>query len=563
MRTPKNGNLGRVGMWAAGLLLLAAGAASAAETRDAQKCLNAMGKAGISVRKTQAKEISTCIKEFIGSGGHEVGTCVVGDPDGKVAKAVAKIQTTFDKSCTMDTPTFGLTSPAVIETATAGVDSASVLLLTDLFSSESAFDLALNLDCNTGQDRCDCQRVVFEEAQKTTKTMDSLWLKCKKSALKDGAASREDLARCLTDPTVGLSVAADTKGKLAKGFANLAGKYADKCLGFAEFEGPFDFGLCEEISDQPTCIAERTRCRFCEMVSDMDDLHANCDLWDDEIDNDSCRPISCDASPDDVANGGYAACTDTASGGTCALTCDAGYSPSGDGLNDCYDNGWTDAQLCSPSACIQPANPANGSYATCDPTASGGTCELTCDAGFVRSGDGSNNCSFGSWIDNQTCTGPKYAFIGSLHFRSDLGVAHADGLCKSEADASVYAGGVLNGRNWVAFLSTSTLNASDRVANAVFRLPNGVRIADDKNDLLNGSLDAAINVGADGSTGISALPGTGSNANGTYSGVNCNDWSTLVGTRTAGYSQATNSTWANYTAGSCNAATMFVYCFEQ
>lgn len=561
--------LGCLGAWTLGLLL-AAGTASAAETPDAQKCLNAMNKAGIGVRKTQAKEISACIKKFSDTGAHEVGLCVAGDPNGKVAKAVTKIQTAYDKACLSDPPTFGLTSPAVIESLTAGVDSAPVLLLTDLFSSELSFDLALDLDCTTGPEQCDCQRPVFAAAQKATATMDSLWLKCKKSALKggnedfpEGAASRADLARCLTDPTVELSLAADTKGKIQKGFTKLADEYADSCLGFPEFEGPFDAGVCEGAADQPECIAQRTRCRFCEMVSDMDDLRANCDVWDDGVDNESCRPYSCEASPVDVANGSYADCADTASGGTCQLTCDPTHTPTGDGLNDCYDNTWTDDQTCTPKSCTQPTDPANGSYAACDPTVSGGFCVLTCDAGYQRTGDGANNCSFGTWIDDQGCNGPKYAFLGSLHFRSDLGVAHADGLCKSEADASSYASGVLQGRNWVAWLSTSTLDARDRIVNATYRLPNGVKIADDKNDLLNGSLDAAINVGADGSTGIAAFPGTGTLANGTNSGVNCNNWSSLVSTRTAGYSQVSNDTWTNYTAASCNAATMLVYCFEE
>lgn len=205
--------VGRFAAWSLGLLL-AAGSASAAESGAAQKCLNAMNKAGISVRKAQAGQITSCIKKFADIGASAVGTCIAEDSDGKVAKAATKIQAAFDKSCSTTTPTFGLTSPTVVASLTAGVDSAAVLLLTDLLSYEGSFDLALDLDCTAGQAQCDCQRPVLAAAQKTTASMGSLWLKCAKSALKggnadfpDGAASRADLARCLTDPSVELSLA--------------------------------------------------------------------------------------------------------------------------------------------------------------------------------------------------------------------------------------------------------------------------------------------------------------------------------------------------------------------
>ena len=50
--------------------------------------------------------------------------------------------------------------------------------------------------------------------------------------------------------------------------------------------------------------------------------------------------------------------------------------------------------------CTQPTDPSNGTYASCNPTVSGGTCVLTCDAGYTKDGDAT--CTGGSW-STQTC----------------------------------------------------------------------------------------------------------------------------------------------------------------
>ena len=125
----------------------------------------------------------------------------------------------------------------------------------------------------------------------------------------------------------------------------------------------------------------------------------------------SCDPDPCLSQPVDPGNGTYAWCNPTASGGTCALTCFAGYTESGDAL--CSAGTWS-TESCTPNPCAsQPANPTNGTYASCNPTASGGTCALTCFAGYTESGDAL--CTAGGWttevctpacISNADCTAP-------------------------------------------------------------------------------------------------------------------------------------------------------------
>jgi cysteine-rich repeat protein len=165
---------------------------------------------------------------------------------------------------------------------------------------------------------------------------------------------------------------------------------------------------------------------------------------------------NCGSSPTNPANGTYASCANTASGGTCALTCSSGYTKSGDALctngswstqtcslaacptnasgapNCACDSGytgtltwdgssWTDtcslascpanasgppnctcnsgytgtltwngsswSGTCAANCATSPSNPPNGTYASCANTASGGTCALSCNSGYSKSGD--------------------------------------------------------------------------------------------------------------------------------------------------------------------------------
>ena len=90
---------------------------------------------------------------------------------------------------------------------------------------------------------------------------------------------------------------------------------------------------------------------------------------------------------DDPTNGTYASCANTVSGGTCALSCDAGYTKSGDAL--CTDGRWS-TQTCNVAAC-----PANASGApNCD-----------CDSGYT----GTLAWNGSSWTDTCTADTPTVA----------------------------------------------------------------------------------------------------------------------------------------------------------
>ncbi len=117
-------------------------------------------------------------------------------------------------------------------------------------------------------------------------------------------------------------------------------------------------------------------------------------------------PNSCVQSPSATANGTYASCAGTVSGALCALTCNSGYSKSGDAL--CTNGSWS-TQTCSLAAC--PANAAGAPSCACNTGYAGtltwtggnwtGTCATYCGNGTVESGE---QCDDGNTISGDCCS---------------------------------------------------------------------------------------------------------------------------------------------------------------
>jgi hypothetical protein len=109
------------------------------------------------------------------------------------------------------------------------------------------------------------------------------------------------------------------------------------------------------------------------------------------------------------------------------------------------------------------------------------------------------------------------------------GLAGADAYCQSLA-AAVGAGG----KTWHAYLSTSSVNAKDRIGNGPWYNFAGVKIADDLAELHSdhNNLTAETALNEQGKTpnyigGAQPLQHdmlTGTNEDGTASGMTCNNW---------------------------------------
>jgi hypothetical protein len=157
--------------------------------------------------------------------------------------------------------------------------------------------------------------------------------------------------------------------------------------------------------------------------------------------------------------------------------------------------------------------------------------------------------------------GVKRVFLSdTFNQNSNLGgLAGADAICQGQANASSLGG------TWVAWLSTSTVNAKDRITNAIYERLDGAVVAYNKADLIDGLLLIAPRLTASGEyTGAWARTGTDGNGM-AVSGNTCNDWTSSAGLVVAGDpdSYSSSGQWTNRTTGNCSDTGYRLYCFEQ
>jgi len=110
--------------------------------------------------------------------------------------------------------------------------------------------------------------------------------------------------------------------------------------------------------------------------------------------------------------------------------------------------------------------------------------------------------------------------VTSTSYSGDLGgLAGADEKCQERAEAAGFSG------TWIALLSTSSMDARDRVPDTEFRRIDGAVIATDKSDLFDGTIDNPINITELNTHVFADVVWTGSFEDGTAAN-NCEDWAT-------------------------------------
>ena len=125
------------------------------------------------------------------------------------------------------------------------------------------------------------------------------------------------------------------------------------------------------------------------------------------------------------------------------------------------------------------------------------------------------------YVDQEPPSGEVVSvFVTRRRHQANLGgLAGADAICQRRAAA---AG--LPGTDWTAWLSDSTENAIDRIPDGQYQLVDGTtQVADDKADLTDGFLKAAINLDEFGQP-WGGLVWTGTEEDGTDTGSNCINW---------------------------------------
>jgi hypothetical protein len=271
--------LGRAFLVAAllvGLSTVVPGDAGAAQTKDEQKCTNAMNKDLQKIASTEGKDINACVKNFakvktadLGPPGKQTAEeCQTNDVKGKVAKAIVKMEQNFAKKCP-SVPPFGVTDPNVI--AAQAVDK-ELGIIDDVMGED--LDAALIREANN-KDASKCQQAVIKSMFKCQEAQMKSFNTCKKDGLKNNTIlSSAELAECLDE---------DSKGKIAKACDPDAGKLRQdinkKCVNqFVDLAEAFpgcdlNPGLDPNNADKlHDCVLDAVECHTCVAIQAADGI---------------------------------------------------------------------------------------------------------------------------------------------------------------------------------------------------------------------------------------------------------------------------------------------------
>jgi hypothetical protein len=188
------------------------------------------------------------------------------------------------------------------------------------------------------------------------------------------------------------------------------------------------------------------------------------------------------------------------------------------------------------------------------------TLDLTGDTLTISGSGSSVNLAAAMGVSDLDAQLTRTIFITSQTYTGGLGgLSGADDLCQARADAAGLSG------IFVAWLSDSARSVSTRLDRVgIFELVDGTRIADDWADLVDGNLQAGINVSESGGAVADGPVWTGTTASGSASTNNCSNWSSSVGGNDGdvGQSGSTGSPWTANGSAACNTSAR-LYCVEQ
>jgi hypothetical protein len=151
------------------------------------------------------------------------------------------------------------------------------------------------------------------------------------------------------------------------------------------------------------------------------------------------------------------------------------------------------------------------------------------------------------------------------------GIAGADTKCNTEAAAASLPGTY---KAWISLTANATTDPDSTFTGIGgsynYLLPSGTKVADNWADLIDGSIDAAINQNAAGAGVASGNVWTNVTIAGNRDGATsnthgCVTWGSALNTRSANVGTAgnTNNTWTD-TGGTATCDTVaYLYCFEQ
>lgn len=268
-------------------------ALSQSQSKEQQDCINTLNKSAAKIGLQQGKENASCLRDAATgklTAPMTAQACLTADRRGKMLKKTEKVQDLEAEKCGASTPDFAHTGSA---TVISGAQAGRLLAFADLFTD--TVDDAL-VPCEQNPDICACQEVGADGTDALMKIKATTFLKCKKRALKNGAANPAEIARCITDPTLAGSIAADTKGKIQKVVDKIADKIATECDASGVTLDAFtSHASCSGLEGGALadCIDRTTSCRTCQVLSTVDHLELeDCDVFDNGAADGSCAALA-------------------------------------------------------------------------------------------------------------------------------------------------------------------------------------------------------------------------------------------------------------------------------
>ena len=274
--------------------LLVVPCAFAQQSKDQQKCTNALSKDGAKLVGVQLKETLGCQKGFSAGKNGSAAACIAADAKGKVAKAAGKTLASEAGKCG-SAPDFAAGSAGADATV---VNGGATVAAQELLASIYGGDIDTATIASTDKAGAGCQQAVVKAMQKCVDTRLKTFNGCKKGGL--GGKTPPGLiadAQSLEDSCF-QAVLDDSKGKIASACAGVAGKGIDgavakKCVGKGVSDAALDAAFPCAASPVAAADLDRiSRCEVCQYLDAADALARDCDLFDDGLANGTCPRCS-------------------------------------------------------------------------------------------------------------------------------------------------------------------------------------------------------------------------------------------------------------------------------
>jgi hypothetical protein len=268
------------------MVLLTVPAGAVVQTKQQQKCINAMTKGMDQFVKLGAKTGAKCVSDY-GKGAvinaYQCTTNLGPKANAINNRLIAKSQ----KICKPPLPSFGPTQPADVYPA------ATSLVINKL--AQDAFGVTIDtglVPCVVDNAKCDCQKRVFAQMTRLVARMSRQFRKCAKAILKgkpplQQASSLTDVERCLLDQSLSLSVKGSPAidraiSRFNRLFQQPAPGDPPSCPISDEFSlGINGSSICKNLTGDnlAACLLASVECRVCVAIRTSYDFNLICTGW--------------------------------------------------------------------------------------------------------------------------------------------------------------------------------------------------------------------------------------------------------------------------------------------